>query len=175
MSGRWVLLLCGPAFSGKSTLASELSEQIQFPIVSLDALNAARGLGAGFDVSTEEWSRTHEIALAELEQLLAGNAPGAVIDDTNCFRFLRDNYRAVAERHGVPAVVITLKADIEELRSRVERSPEVARARGIDPAKLERHLRDFEWPQEDERAIEFERDGDAEWWITRRLVPAMNR
>ena len=42
-----LLLLCGPAFSGKSTLAAHLSRRWDFRVVSLDEINAHCGLHGG--------------------------------------------------------------------------------------------------------------------------------
>src|SRR4029077_883183 len=45
--GMSLYLLCGLAFSGKTTLASILSVRLPAVVVSLDAINASRGLDGG--------------------------------------------------------------------------------------------------------------------------------
>ncbi|MGZ6097454.1 MAG: isopentenyl transferase family protein, partial [Myxococcaceae bacterium] len=56
-----LLLLCGPAFSGKSTLAGHLARHWSFEVVSLDAINARRGLRGGEGVPDEEWARAENV------------------------------------------------------------------------------------------------------------------
>src|SRR4029079_3355962 len=94
-------LLCGLAFSGKSTLAAALSRLTGAVVVSLDEINASRGLYGGMGIPDEDWGRTHTEALSLVEAALRAER-SVVVDDTNCFRFLRDNYRQIADRRGVP-------------------------------------------------------------------------
>ena len=98
-------LLCGMSFAGKSTLAAAIAEHAHATIVSLDDINEARGLAGGLGIPDHEWARSHRVALQRAaEELARGHS--VVIDDTNCFRFLRDDYRALAGRLGVRAVVL---------------------------------------------------------------------
>ena len=95
-----VVLLCGCSFSGESTLAAALRERCGADVVSLDEINERRGLEGGDGVPEHAWARTLDIAHDELENLLAQRAPLMVVDDTSCYRWLRDSWRKVAERHG---------------------------------------------------------------------------
>ncbi|RPH71198.1 MAG: hypothetical protein EHM78_08290 [Myxococcaceae bacterium] len=49
-----LLLLCGPAFSGKSTVAAHLFRRWDFRVVSLDEINARRGLHGGQGIPDAE-------------------------------------------------------------------------------------------------------------------------
>ncbi len=53
-------LVCGLAFAGKSTLAAAIAEHQGAVVVSLDEINARRGLHGGTGIAPEEWVRTHE-------------------------------------------------------------------------------------------------------------------
>jgi predicted kinase len=157
-------LLCGLAFSGKSTLAAALRRRLGCALVSLDDLNARRGLHGGQGIPEEEWARTHREALAEVEAALqAGRS--VIVDDTNCFRFLRDNYRGIAERHGVPTVVIYLEVPLALVRARL-------RANGLEPTRppvTEAVLLDlvekFEPPAADEAVLVFSAGARLEEWV----------
>ncbi len=60
-----LVLLCGTAFSGKSTVARTLAPSLSASIVSLDEINERRGLWGGDGIPVEEWMRTHELASDE--------------------------------------------------------------------------------------------------------------
>ncbi|WP_152364235.1 AAA family ATPase [Microlunatus speluncae] len=62
MGCRGLVLLCGRSFSGKSTVAGYLAAELGGELVSLDDLNAERGLWGGDGIPIEEWSRTMDLA-----------------------------------------------------------------------------------------------------------------
>jgi predicted kinase len=51
-------LMCGLSFSGKTTLARKIVERLQCAYISLDDINAERGLWGGDGISVGEWERT---------------------------------------------------------------------------------------------------------------------
>ena len=145
-----LFLLCGPAFSGKSTVAGHLARRWGFQVVSLDAINARRGLHGGDGIPDAEWVRTVAMAREEVRGLLSTSAGRVVVDDTLCFRFLRDDLRAVARSAGCDTVLLVLPVTDDEVRSRVARNARQPGRRGINAGVLERHLATFEWPGADE-------------------------
>jgi predicted kinase len=166
-------LLCGLAFSGKSTLAAAISRYTGAAVVSLDEINASRGLYGGMGIPDEEWGRTHAEAL-RLVDVAFQEARSVIIDDTNCFRFLRDNYREVADRHGVPSVVIHVDAPLGLALSRM-------RANELNPSRasiMESVMLDlvekFEWPAADERVLVFPADADLAAWVARNVQGAVD-
>ena len=50
------------SFSGKSTLARKIIERLRCAYISLDDINAERGLWGGDGIPLEEWERTHALA-----------------------------------------------------------------------------------------------------------------
>lgn len=152
-------LLCGLAFSGKSTLGARLAERTGATIVSLDEINAERGLDGGAGIPDAEWLRTHHEALARLDALLAAGR-SVVLDDTNCFRFLRDAYREVAARHQVSATVVVLDVPLDVVRARMRENERSGARAAVTDAVLEELVAKFEWPDEDEIVVTYRR-GDA--------------
>ncbi|MHB0969193.1 MAG: hypothetical protein ACYC7A_00115 [Thermoanaerobaculia bacterium] len=65
-----VVILCGTAYSGKSTLACALEERCGFAVVSLDAINAERGLWGGDGLPIAEWERSHAEAIERVRALV---------------------------------------------------------------------------------------------------------
>lgn len=159
-------LLCGLAFAGKSTLAALLSERTGAAIVSLDAINAERGLHGGLGIPGEEWVATHQEALRRLEALL-GERRSAIVDDTCCFRRLRDSYRGLARRHGAEAVVIHLEVPFGEALRRLRENESAPRRSPVTEPILRDLLRDFEPPEADEETIVYRHPEPFDSWLDR--------
>lgn len=160
MSGR-VVLLCGYSFSGKSMLAAALHERCGAVVVSPDAINARRGHWGGDGVPDHEWARTLDEAHAELEAQLAAGASLVVIDDTCCFRWLRDGYREIAGRHGYAVDLAVLDVPAAEVEARMARAAADPTARrGLKAAVWSSHRDTFEWPTDDELPRRFPAGAD---------------
>jgi len=93
-------VLCGAAFSGKTTLARTVCQTTTCAYISLDEINAERGLYGGEVMDVEEWEQSHEIALQKLSDIMT-EGRDIVLDDTCCFRRLRDRYRDRASKKGI--------------------------------------------------------------------------
>ncbi len=173
MLERHVVLLCGPAFSGKSTLARHLVQRLPSHYISLDEINTQRGLHGGFSIPPAEWQRTHLLAVAALEQCLAAGSRSTVVDDTNCYRFLRDAYRKVASRFGVPVVTVVIRIPPHQLFSRVSLNHDESARRGFSGPQLEQQVATFEWPAEDAApCLHYSPEESADAWVTRHFTPA---
>lgn len=148
-----VLLLCGLPFAGKTTVARELRERLDATVIGLDAINAERGLQGGEGIAVEEWQRSHRIALARLAEALQAGHAIVVIDDTNCLRFLRDDYRKVARRFGAAAHVLLVPADEEEVTRRLRKNRESGIRTDVHDDVFAATIDRFEWPGDDESPL----------------------
>lgn len=161
-------LLCGMAFSGKTTLAAVLARHVRALVVSLDEINASRGLYGGVGIPESEWARTHHEALRQVETAL-GAGRSVIVDDTNCFRFLRDNYRAVAAVHGARTTVVYLDRPLELLLDRLRENEKTnARAPVTETVFLEL-ARTFEPPDPDENVLLCPPGVPVELWVARHI------
>jgi predicted kinase len=165
VSGRLLIVLCGPAFSGKSTLARAIAGRSGAAVVCLDEINARRGLHGGEGVPDQQWAATHREALTEVERLVAAGTRHIVVDDTSCYRFLRDDYRAVAERLGYRFVLLVVDTPLELIRERIRANAATANRGGIRPEVFERHVASFEWPGDDEPHVVLRSEADVEAWL----------
>lgn len=146
-----LVAMCGLAFSGKSTVARRLAAALEAPLVSLDAINEARGLDAGAGIPDSEWEATSRIAVARLVDALAAGRH-AVLDDTLSHRFLRDRYRAVAAEAGAAFALVFVDTPLEEIQRR-RRLNDVERGRPtIADAVFDHHAARFERPGAEEIA-----------------------
>jgi predicted kinase len=163
-------LLCGKSFSGKSTLAEVIARQTGAIVVGLDSINAERGLFGGLGIPDHEWAVSHDVALQRVEDAIASGR-SVVVDDTNCFRFLRDSYRSVAQRLGIPSVLLYLDVPVSILRQRITAC---ASSPGRSPVTEEVFtdlLSKFEAPAPDEQAVLVPPDSPAAAWVAHNIVP----
>jgi predicted kinase len=147
-----LVLLCGTSFSGKSTVARVLAERLPARVVSLDEINERRGLWGGDGIPVEEWMRTHELARAEVRELL-GSGTSVVVDDTSSPRFLRDGWRELASAEDVGFTLVYVDVDHATVRRRRAENRLDPRRKDVTDAVLEQHLADFEPPEDDEHAV----------------------
>jgi len=147
-----LVLLCGRSFSGKSTVAAHLQQAFAADVISLDAINAERGLDGGQGIPLEEWTRTNEVASTRTARALEAGV-FVVVDDTASPRFLRDGWREVAERSGAPFALVHVDVEEAVVWERV-------RANRADPSRpdvtdevMREHLASFEPLGDDERAL----------------------
>jgi predicted kinase len=146
--------MCGLSFSGKTTTALNLAKSHQAVLISLDEIKKERGLGFGGDglIPPNEWRKTHEMGLHRLEAHMDSETD-IIVDDTNCFRFLRDSYREVASKRGYKTLVVLMNVPLEEIERRRLRNAEGPTRNGIS-GEVFRHLLDhFEWPAVDDETI----------------------
>src|SRR5882724_11076318 len=92
---RTLYLMSGLSFSGKTTLARKIVEWLQCAYISLDDINAERGLWGGDGIPVEEWERTHALARDRLATWMV-TRKDALVDDVNNLRWLRDRWRTAA-------------------------------------------------------------------------------
>jgi predicted kinase len=157
-------ILCGIAFSGKTTVARKLSQVTGSVYISLDDINAERGLLGGDGVAGQEWERTHEVARQRMSSFMT-EGQDIVLDDTSCFRWLRERYREFAHRNGYVAQIVYLEVPPDELRRRIAENTVSPRRRAISPAVLAEHIRSFEKPSADEEAVVLDSPQSASDWI----------
>jgi predicted kinase len=161
---RMLYLMCGLSFSGKTTLARKIVERLRCAYISLDDINAERGLWGGDGIPIEEWERTHAVARERLATWMATESD-AIVDDVNNLRWLRDRWRAAASASCYRTVVIYLDILQTELMARRRANQITVERKGITEAVWSKHLNDFEPPGADEHFIRYGLADDARSWV----------
>lgn len=156
--------MCGLSFSGKTTLARTLCTAVGAEYLSLDDINEERGLHGGEGIPGEEWNKTSLIAVERLESLLAAGRD-AVLDDTLSFRWLRDRYRAVAERHRAQFLLIYVATPLSEIYARMAQNDVLRQRSPIAREVFDDHASKFEAPAADEKALIYTRNMALEEWL----------
>jgi predicted kinase len=149
MEKQTLFILCGEAFSGKSTLAKELADKYGAKIVGIDRVYFAADPILALESTPDEddaslWKNLWTIVFQGIKNhLLLGHS---VVVDDNCFRLSRrDQLRDLAGAIGVKTVLIYLDTPADVLKERKEKNK----------ASKERHDVPSAWMVED--AVKFER------------------
>jgi predicted kinase len=166
-----LFIMCGIAFSGKTTVAKRLAETVGCAYVSLDDINAERGLHGGEGIVVGEWEGTHGIARERMRKLMA-RGESIVFDDTNCFRWLRDRYREFACENGYVAELVYVEVSLEEVQARMVRNKMTAARPAVESHVFGEHVQQFEPPQTDEVATVLRDAEDVSRWIDSLRHPA---
>lgn len=149
-----LVVLSGLPFSGKSTLAKQLSEMLGLPILNYDSDVYAKHKhevpeGAS---AAQEFELIEAIARKYLtKKLSVGNS--LIYDDLGLQREDRYYIRQVAETCGAKYVLVFLDTPIEVIEKRRKANRGTNGREDIDTAKLQLDISLLEKPQADESAI----------------------
>ena len=159
-----LFIMCGIAFSGKTTVAKKLVEHLGCAYISLDDINAERGLHGGEGVPIEEWQRTHDIARERMRGIMA-RGEDIVLDDTSCFRWLRKGYSEFARHSGYTSELVYLEVSLDEAKGRIARNSKTPTRPPIDRQVFEAHIQDFQFPRADELPTVLRSDDEVLIWL----------
>lgn len=147
-------LLCGPSLAGKSTVAARIARATGAALLSADGVNAERGLPFGAEGLPESvWAESLRILLERLRGH-ARSGQSVVVDDTQCYRWLRDRYRAECVAGGLEAILLLVSVPQHVLYERHARLMSSGDRLVLSQARLADHLARFEWPSDDEHALD---------------------
>jgi len=156
---QFIYLLCGPSLSGKSTACAHIAKEIQAVVISADAIKSERGLPFGAEGLPESvWAETLEIMLSRIHDLANRGIP-IIVDDTLCFRWLRDRFREEARANGLEPRLLLLFATKDQLLARHAALLKSGQRSVLSLPQLLEHLESFEWPTQDENALDISLPG----------------
>ncbi len=144
------LVICGPAASGKSTLAAELSRRSGFEVLSSDAVRKSMaGLQATDRAAPEHYSHrfTHRTYahLASQARELIDHGRGVIIDATCRSRADRSTLLGRLTHTGVPRLVVRCEVPLElALQRAARRSREPTRVSDASPEIVAEQYRSFQ-------------------------------
>jgi predicted kinase len=147
----YLLLMCGPAFSGKTTLSRLLASELSLQMVSYDDLLVDIGFSQTA-MTRENWRDLHKSALAAAAGSLESGL-NVVVDDTFPRRSLRNPFRNLANKHGANFLIIEMMVDRLTLKRRVENNLMEKTRRHVSWPLIEADLDVFERPTQDEPTL----------------------
>lgn len=146
-------LLCGPSLAGKSTVARKIMGKFPATLISADVINAERGLPFGGEGLPEAvWAETLAIQVDRFHAAL-GQECSVIVDDTLCYRWLRDRWREEAAKAAVPHALLLLMPSQAELLARHAALLLSSERQILTRQNLLRHYSRFEWPVPEENAV----------------------
>ncbi len=88
-----------------------------------------------------------------------------VLDDTNCFRWLRDRFRDYGAQYGYQTTLIYLDLPLTEIWSRIKTNNQTQTRHQVKPEIITEMAKTFELPQLDERIINYNPEQSIDDWI----------
>jgi predicted kinase len=162
-------LLCGMPFSGKTTLGKSIAKYLNSPYISLDEINEARGLYGGDGIPVEEWEKTHLLAMQQLQSLMPLRQD-IILDDTSCFRWLRERFSNFVKQHDYQTIIVFLDIPLSIIRKRLEKNEETQARHRVRQDIIEEMAKTFELPQKDENVVKYSANQSIDEWIAEHFV-----
>lgn len=154
-----LIILCGEAFSGKTTLSKKLSEAFGAEIVGRDRIYFALEKILALESTPDDddyalWNNLWPVAVQGAKnQLLVGNS---VVFDDNCLLFRqREDLRVVAKDMDVDFSLVHLDIPAEVLKERKARNKITRDRHDVPSSWLEEDSSIFERPTENENPITY--------------------
>jgi|SRR3989344_3670602 len=157
MKNQTLFILCGEAFSGKSTLAKKIAEKYGAKVVGIDEVYFATESILALENTPDEddsslWKNLWTVVFQGIKNhLLLGNS---VIVDDNCFRLSRrDELRSLAKEMDVKTALVYIDTPMEVLKERKEKNKVSKERHDVPSAWMEEDSNKFERPTEVENPI----------------------
>ncbi|NJR44554.1 MAG: ATP-binding protein [Hyellaceae cyanobacterium CSU_1_1] len=162
-------LLCGMPFSGKTTLGKSIAQHLSCPYISLDEINEAKGLFGGDGIPVEEWEKTHFLAMEQLPSLME-SGQNIVVDDTSCFRWLRERFIDFVKPYDYQTVIVFLDIPLSVIKKRMKQNEETKARHRVKQNIIEEMAKTFEPPQADENVVRYSVNQSIDEWIAKHFV-----
>ena len=160
-----LIIMCGLAFSGKTTVARRIAAALDAVLISLDDINDERGLvGGDGSMTDEDWLETHALARQQTASFLAQNHT-VVLDDTFSHKLLRDEARALAQTNNADFSLIFVETPQETIEARRAQNATTQARRSISDAVFRDHVARFQWPLDEEQPCVIQSDAELTGWL----------
>lgn len=157
-------IMCGPAFSGKTTLSKLIAQKTGAKRFAFDEMWVEKEEAGTTLGGSEGWRYVRAAALDEiLETLNAGVS--AVYDENNPKREHRKEFADAAQRAGAQAVVVFMDIPLDTIRSRRLANLTSQERHDVDDENFDKVLSDLESPGDDEVTLVFTPDTEIEGFL----------
>lgn len=173
-----LFILCGEAFSGKTTLSKQIAEHYGAEIVGRDKIYFALEEMLALENTPDDdddklWSKDlWPVAMQGVKNhLLLGKS--VVVDDVSLHVWQRDELRSIAQLAGAKSVLIHLDIPANILKERREKNLITKERHDVPSAWLVDDANVFERPTEAEMPIVYTPDVNLESWfekLTKKVI-----
>jgi predicted kinase len=147
-------MMCGLAFSGKTTLAKAIAKATGSVIVSFDDIYIKEVPNfAGVD-KVETWRITRRIGEDEIARLLS-SGKSVVYDNTNARKEHRDFIRGIADKSKAKTMTIFVNTPIDLIRERQRKNKFSKERVDVNAEDFNEVLQQLEPPVGEENMFEF--------------------
>ncbi|MBX4195746.1 ATP-binding protein [Candidatus Parcubacteria bacterium] len=167
-----LFIVCGEAFSGKTTLAKEISNRFGAEIVGRDRIYFALEKMLALEITDDEdddklWTKDlWPIAVQGAKNHLS-LGKSVVFDDVCLHLWQRDELRSVAQSVGADSVLVYLDVPAQVLKERRERN-RITKERHDVPSKwLTEDSYNFERPADSENPIKYAPETNIDDWFSK--------
>jgi predicted kinase len=167
----FLFILCGEAFSGKSTLARQITDRYEAEIVGRDRIYFALNSMLALEDTPENdddalWKNLWPLAVQGVRnQLLLDKS--VVFDDNCLYLSQREELRSVAKICNAQSILIYLNVPKAILQERKKRNKITNERHDVPSAWLEEDTGVFERPIQDEAPLTYDSDIETEKWFKR--------
>lgn len=147
-------IMCGLAFSGKSTLSRKIAEHTGCKLIAFDKLWVETEKKRPVPQGAEGWRLIRDLAQEEI--LIALKLGISVVyDDNNPRKEHREELREVARKAETESFVIYLDTPLDTIRAREKANRTLKDRHDVDLINFEKVLQDLEPPTQDEDVLIF--------------------
>ena len=158
-------IMCGLAFSGKSTLARKIAERTGSKLIAFDKLWVEKDKEHPVPKGDEGWKFIRKVGQDEVAKALK-EEKSVVYDDNNIRFEHREELREIARRFGARPVVVYLKTPMEVIREREATNKATGERHEVEPENFQTVLEQLEVPTVNERVLEFTPNMDMENFLS---------
>lgn len=150
----YLYIICGIAFSGKSTLARKIAERTGSKLIAFDKLWIEKDKVNPVSKGDEGWRFIRKVGQEEVAKALQEGS--SVVYDDNNIRFEhREELREVARRLNARPVVVYLNTPMEVIKEREADNKMTGERHEVEPDNFQTVLEQLEVPTVSEDVLEF--------------------
>src|SRR3990167_1792618 len=158
-------IMCGLAFSGKSTIARIIAERTGSRIIAFDKLWVEKEKEQPITKGDKGWRFIRKVAQDEIANTLR-EGQSVVYDDNNVRFEHREQVREIARNLGANPIVIYLNTPMELIRERELANKTTGERHEVEPENFQKVVEQLEVPTANEDALEFTPDTDIEKFLS---------
>ena len=159
-------IMCGLAFSGKSTLVKKITEHTGSEIIAFDKLWVEEDKVKSVPKDADGWRQIRKLAQEKISKALK-DGKSVIYDDNNIRREHREELRNLAKEAGVESIVIYLDTPLEVIRARESANKKSKDRHEVEPHNFQKVLEDLEIPSSDEQVLAFTPEADMNDFLKR--------